>query len=85
MATKDELQAEIDDLARRLTIACEDYDAAIDSLHKLENRPILVKVKRDGVVIDAVVVPASGRMSSPITVDTMNPEDYVELWTEPVE
>lgn len=82
---KRELQDEINRLNKLLNLAHQDYEDVLDSLEKFEHRHILVKVMREGsTVMDAFVIPPSGRATVGITIDDFAELD-IDVWTEPIE
>lgn len=89
MTTKAELEREIGDLKDRLddvrdslSVAEQDLADADDRAWELERRIILVKAYYKGALTDAVVIPPTGLIATPVSIDLIDPENYVELWTE---
>lgn len=82
MSTKAELQHRIDELNRELDLAGQDYDSAIDTLDKLQRRFIVVEFRLNWDLLDVALIPPSGAMSTPVTVDPLDVNHTIEMFTK---
>jgi len=80
--TKAELLAENVQLQRALDLARQDERDANAQLDALQRRHILVRFRRGWELTDAVLIPPSGGMSSPVTIDLIDQDETVEMVTE---
>ena len=83
--TMSSLRGRIGELENSLGLLQQDYDGAIDALEKLQRRHILVRVRHHGhLLLDAFLIPPSGAMSGSVTVDPIDDDNYVEVYSEVV-
>ena len=84
MRTKAQLQHELDEMQRSYALARQDERDANAYAAALENRLLLVRMKRGARTFGAFVIPPGGKCSFVADVGDGITDDLVELWVEPI-